>query len=443
MSFFKRIFKHIDERPATQPELRFGRYTDSYKQTGNYQAWDQSVEYFEQQQYLDSFRAFLRYLRDEHEDNVHWKDEGNTIRFELYQGSRLITGMADAQHVKAEAKVARAKSLHVVYMRRLVEHNFNFSYCRYALDPENNICAVFDTFTLDGSPYKIYYALKELAVHADKQDDLLLDEFETLDPIASAPLKEISEEEKMAKYGFICREVEQAIRIMDDGRLDKDEYPGGIGYLLLYLIYKLDYLTQPQGYMMESLERMHRLYFTNDNRTTAQKNLALAKELKKLAERPAADFYKEMYRTSATFGITLPANHKQIADFIDSELPHMDWYVDHGHPEVALAVPGFIVGYCLFHYAPPKPVKEFLHLYFRITEPGFFSALGFPEQFYLLNSGTFDKKAIRQAIHRIADENRDRYHGLHPDVSGLEYKDLPAFARTYLRMLARMEVVKH
>lgn len=441
MSLFNRLFRPVEDLPA-QPEVRFGRYTDSYKETENYKAWDQAVEAFEENQYLNSFRSFLRYLRDEHEDNVHWKDDGDAIQFELYQGSKLITGIANSQHVKAESKVARAKSLHVAFMRRLVEHNFNFSYCRYALDPDNNITAVFDTFTLDGSPYKIYYALKELAVHADKQDDLLLDEFETLDPIASAPVKAVPDEEKKAKYEFIRMEVERALRIMDDGRLDKDQFPGGIGYLLLHLIYKLDYLTQPQGYMMETLERMHRLYFTNDNKTTAQKNLALARELKKLAERPKSDFFKEMYRTSATFGITSPVNHKQIIDFIGSELPNMDWYVEHGHFEVALSVPGFIVGYCLFHYAPPKPVKDLLHLYFRITEPFFFSSLGFSESFYDGDAGTFDKKGIRQAIARITEDNRPQYPGLNPPVATLVFENMPAFARSFLQMLARMEVVK-
>ncbi len=437
MSFFKRIFQ-TTPTPSAGPDIRFGRYTDSYKEPENYQAWDQAVEAFEGGQYLNSIREFIGYLRDKREDNVLCTDEGDVIRFELHQGSRIISGIANAHHVKAEAKVAKAKTLNVAFMRRLVEHNFNFNYCRYALDPENNITAVFDTFTLDGSPYKIYYALKELALHADKQDDLLLDEFDVLEPISSAPLIPIPEHEKQAKYEYITRETEKALAVMDSGRLDKDQYPGGIGYLLLHLIYKLDYLTQPQGYMMEALERMNRLYFSSDEKNAAQKNLLLAKELKQLVTRPTADFFKEMYRTTATFGITTPVNHAQIAGFIEGELPNMTWYYEQGHQEIALAVPGFIVGYCLFHYAPPKPVKELLHLYVQITEADFFNALGFP----YLAPGLPDRKFVRQAVQRIVQNNRGTYPRLAPGIHTLQYKDMPSFCRSFLEMLAAMEVVK-
>jgi len=80
MSFLKRLFKNNDSQPAV-PEVRFGRYSDSYKETENYKAWDQAVEAFEEKQYLDSLRAFLRYLYDEHQDNVHWQDNGESIQF--------------------------------------------------------------------------------------------------------------------------------------------------------------------------------------------------------------------------------------------------------------------------------------------------------------------------------------------------------------------------
>ena len=61
-------------------------------------------------------------------------------------------------------------------MRRLVESNYVLEYSRYGLDDDDNLVIKFDTSALDASPYKLYYALKEVAANADKQDDLLLDE---------------------------------------------------------------------------------------------------------------------------------------------------------------------------------------------------------------------------------------------------------------------------
>ena len=54
---------------------------------------------------------------------------------------------------------------------------------RFALGESNELLVVFDTYTLDGSPYKLYFALKEMATQADKFDDLLLDEFDMLKPV--------------------------------------------------------------------------------------------------------------------------------------------------------------------------------------------------------------------------------------------------------------------
>ncbi len=439
MNLLNRLLKPAPPKPAL-PDIRFGRYSDAYKSPAHHQAWDMAVEAFEAGQYLNSFRSLLEYLRNDQQDNVQWTDEGSSISFELYQGSRRVAGVASTQHVKAEAKIAKANRLHVAFMRRLVEHNFNLNYCRYALDDTDHIVLMFDTFTLDGSPYKLYHALKELATHADKQDDLLLEEYEDLQPITTAPVWMLSQQEQQVKYEYILHEIQAILKVWESNRIDKDQYAGGMGYLLLQLIYKLDYLTQPQGYTMEALERMHRLYFSGDDKSAAQKNLMLVKELRQLAARPAEQFYKELYRTSATFGITTPVNHAMIADFIKGELSNMDWYYEHGYQEIALAVPSFIVGYCLFNYALPKPVRNLMHLYMHIIEAKFFEQLGIPSPWY--RAGMLQPRMVRQAIAQITAANKKEYPGLNPVVGSLQFKDLPTFARTFLHMIAEMEVIK-
>jgi hypothetical protein len=59
-------------------------------------------------------------------------------------------------------------------------HRLNFS--RFALDNDNHLCIVFQTGALDASPLKLLHALRELAINADKKDDLLLEEFKSLTP---------------------------------------------------------------------------------------------------------------------------------------------------------------------------------------------------------------------------------------------------------------------
>lgn len=442
MSLFDRLFsKKLAEQQ--EPDIRFGRYTDSYKTAAQYEAWDQSLEAFEQEDYIGSYRSFFSYIHDAREGNVVLQENGEErIEFELYQGSKKVVGFANAFQLKASATVAHADDLHIGFMRRLIEQNYDLKYSRFALAQNNDIQIIFDTYTLDGSPYKLYYALKEVATNADKQDDLLINEFPMLKQTQASHLRDLPREEKEVKYRFITEKIQSVFREMDHGNLDGNQYPLGVSYLLLDLCYRLDYLAKPEGFMMESLERMHRQFFAKDEKNTAQKNQVLRKEFEHLLERPKEELFKELYIVRSTFGITNPVNHDALVNLIDGELHNMDWFVEHGHEQIALAIPGYLAGYSLFYYAVPKPDRDFLHLYLQITEPDYFSALGFPDQYYRPEKGQFDKRAIRRAIKKIVETNQDHYPKMRPTLSSLRFDNLAAFAKSYLLMVRNLDVTK-
>ncbi len=441
MSFLDRLFGSKEEA-VQQPDIRFGRYSDSYKGTSNYDAWDEALEKFEAEQYVDCYKAFFNYLRDEEEDNVRWWGEENGLKFEIYQGSKKISGFADKNSLRAMAKIAQTEQLNVGFLRRLLEKNFSMNFGRFALGDDNELLVVFDTYSLDGSPYKLYFALKEMAIQADKFDDLLLDEFDMLKPVEVSHLIPISDEMKEVKYQFIQSKINDVLKEIKEGPLDATKYPGGIGYLLLDLIYKLDYLIKPEGFMMEALERMNRLFFAQDDKSVAEKNRLLSKELEKLLKRSKKSFFKEMYRVKATFGITPSVTHDRVVSFIDGELKHMDWYCENNYKMVAMAIPGFIVGYCLFNFASPRPDRDFLHLFYEITEYQYFKDLGFTINYVDEESGKLNKKVIKKAIEKIVDKNQGAFPKLSPSMSALNFSSMTEFAKSYLQMVRNLDLTK-
>ncbi len=424
---------------SREPVLRFGRYTDTYKQPSQYAAWDRSLQAFEEGNYLDSYLEFFNYLRDEREDNVRFWQEVEGIRFELFQGSKRIIGTADQHRVQAAARIARAGDPNIGFLRRLLEKNYGLKYSRFGLDDQNHITIVFDSHTVNASPYKLYFALKELAVNADKQDDLLLEEFKTLEQVDTEHLIHLPDNEKSIKYIFTRSRVENLFNASFRSKLNQDQYPDGFAYLLLNTVYKLDYLIRPEGYMMEALERMHRQYFAEDDRAKVEKNRMLWREFEKLRQRSEADFYREMYDVRSTFGITAPVYHDRLTGFIDTVLPNMDWYLDQGETDIALAIPGYIIGYALFNYALPKPDRDLFHLYYSITEPWFFTQLGFSRRYTDQQNGKLDKKAIRKAIKDVVDGNKEEYPKLNPALGLLNYNSLPEFARSFLLMIRKLD----
>jgi len=440
MNIFSRLFGK--GKAATAPEINFGRYTDAYKTAEQYDAWDESQDLFEAENYTEAYASFLKYLNDPAVRNVRYEKSANGIKFEFFQGSKKIIGFANQKQVIVEAKIAQTHQLDAAFMERLIRRNFDLKYARFALDDSDIITIKFDTYTMDGSPYKLYYALKELATNADKQDDLLEDEFQNITLVGVDHLKSISEKEKQIKYAFLIKKIEAVAHSIFDNNKTIEEYPGGLGYHLLNTAYKLDYLVCPEGFMMEALERIHRLYFSKDDRTMTEKVAMVRSEFQALLARPAEDYYREMYVTTSTFGITNPASHDRVRSFIDGELGNMKWFRQNGYLETALAVPGYIVGYCLFNYAIPLPDRAFFHLYYQIMEPEYFAKLGFSEIYYHVEKKVFDKKEIRRAIRNIVRTHRQKFPKLNPKIGSLDFTDCAGFAKSYLLMVRNVNMMK-
>lgn len=444
MNLIKRIF--TTKQKPQQPDIMFGRYTDAYKSKEQSILFNKSLEQFEADERIAAYRSFLTYLKDDQQDNIEWEQEeedGRTLlRFQFWQGSRRVFGVATEEKVVIESHIALADDLQVGFLRRLMEANYELKFSRFALTPDNALAIKFDSYGVDASPLKLLHAFRELAIHADKKDDLLLDEFKSLRPVeASGYQDNISEEEKAAKYTFIREQIEAAHELLDQAKPDPNKYPGTYAYLLLALAFKFDYLVKPEGFMMDALERIHTLYFAKNDRTPQVKIASMRKEFGKLMERSQADFFKEMYRTRSTFGASPAVGHQHIARLIEGELPKMDWPLQQNHTTLALAVPQYIVGFALFHYAPPQPVRDLLHLFYQITEPAFFRQLGFQIP-YTDAQGRLDKVAIQEAMREIKNQHRAEYLYFKPDITHLDFASSVLFAKSYLLMIKELDLIR-
>ncbi|PHI21089.1 hypothetical protein CEQ90_05255 [Lewinellaceae bacterium SD302] len=441
MSIWDRLFgENSRNSQDDEPDYRFGRYSDAYKTAANYRAWDEALAAFEIENYQPAFVAFLNYLRDEEEDNVRYQIEGEKLYFEFYQGSKRITGFADEEQFRAQARIARLGAVPAELFQRLTAENYELKYGRYAIDEERCLCLVFDSRLSDASPHKLYTALKEIALKADKKDDLLISEFKELLPVEINHLQQLTPEEKQAKHGFLTTKIDETLTYLSSNHLNPEEHPGAIAYLLLDLIYKLDYLLIPEGQTMEALERMHRMYFAHEkNQPVTYKNVRLIGELQELRQRAADSFAAELYAGKSTFGLTLPVTHDRVANNIRRDLHNMDWYQNNGFPKVALALPGYIVGYSLFNYATPPPARDLFHLYYRIREDAYFRQLGY-QQAYLGTDGRPHRRSIRSAISAIGEKHRKQYPRLRPVLGNLDFDNLTNFSRTYLEMVVELDL---
>ncbi|MCS7035141.1 MAG: hypothetical protein RMJ33_09950 [Saprospiraceae bacterium] len=435
MRFLKHLFG--PEKIQDPPELTLGRYTDAFKSKEQVAHWERALKAHEKGAYLDACRSIMEYLSNGGRSSVTWEEKDGTLHFQIRQGSQRISGCATPERVRAESRLAQADTLSVGFMRRLMEYNYELKFCRFALAPDNALTLCFETAPTDASPLKVVSALRELAIWADKHDDLLLDEFSVLTP-AEALRIELPAAEKEAKYHFICKEIRAAFDLMDKNVPKMEQHPGAYAYLLLAVVYRLDYLTRPEGFIMDVLERASRMYFAQEGQNIHLRVMALRRELQKVLDRPREQVVAELYRTESAFGVAMPLPFERLTQLIENEKPAMDWPLEQGYETLAMAVPQYIVSHTLFQYVPPKPVYELFRLFMRVTETDFFRSLGL--QTFVGAYGQLDRRAVLAAVEDIVARNQAEFPRLKPETRLLDFTSMPRFAKTFLEMICRLDL---
>ena len=420
----EKLFGRNKRKIEPEPAISFGRYSDNNKPVGKVNRWTDADNLFKEKKHTDSFDAFFDYLRDDAAGNVvHERNESNG-RFQLYQGSKIVRGSYDKEHLHAEVTLAKMPSPNVPVMRRLLEMNFNLYYSRYALDGER-LCMRFDSDIETANPNKLYYGLKELSTKADKQDDLLVQDFAMLQTTDTEHIIPIPSDEKEIKFQWLHKWIDETLSYTKT--LEADKFSGGIAYLLLALAYRLDYLIVPEGKILHDLEKVVVIYFKKDERQTTEKNRDMMVEFEKLRNRPKEEVFEALYRSKHTFAIVMPQNYKTIADSIYNANQNMKWYRDKNHLSIAAQIAEYGIAYCQYSYSLPRPVTEFFQLFMMVNHNEYFKALGFNNEYYKAETKQFDADKIADRIKDIINTWKAKYPNLKMKMENIRYDSLVSF----------------
>ncbi len=425
------------EEPPAGPDIPFGRYSDNNKPLAKVNRWTDADTLFKEKKYTDSFDAFFEYLRDDLAQNVVYERNGAEGRFEFYQGSKMVRGSFTGEQLKAEVTLARMPQPSVPVMRRLLEMNFNLYYSRFALENER-LCMRFDSEIETATPSKLYYGLKELAIKADKQDDLLVQDFSILETTDSEHIREIPATEKEVKFEYLQKWIVETLDTI--APLDADKFSGGIAYSLLSLIYRLDYLLTPEGKLLNDLEKITVIYFKKDERPVTEKNRDMIEAFKELKARPKEDIFKYLFRSKYTFAIVAPQQYKAIAESIHNANQNMVWYRDNNHPFIATQISEYGITFCQYSYSLPKAITQLIHLYMRVNYADYFSALGYKNLLYNPQKNEFDTDTIIDTIKSIQASWKEKYPFMDFKTQNLRFDSLVNFDLTFTNEMEFLNV---
>lgn len=427
---FDKIFGRGKKKGDSQaaPDIIFGRYSDNNKPVGKVSRWTDADSLFKEKKYTESFDSFFDYLRDEAEQNVVYERNGTEGRFHFYQGSKIVRGSFNNDMLRAEVTLARMPQPSVPVMRRLLEMNFNLYYNRFALD-QDRLCMNFDSDIETASPSKLYYGLKELATKADKQDDLLVKDFTVLQTTDSEHITEIPPAEKETKYEFLQKWIKQTLDTI--ASVDAEKFSGANAYMLLALLYRIDYLVAPEGKLLSDLEKIGFIYFKKDERPVIEKNRDMSEEFKKILDKPREEIYSSIFRSKYTFSIVAPQQYKAIADSIHSANVNMIWYRDNNYPLIASQIIEYGFSYCQYSYSLPRAITEFFHLFMMVNHPEYFVALGYKIAYYDPKTNEFARQSIINKIKDIQDKWKDKFPLLAFKTQNLKFDTLVNFNHSF------------
>ena len=423
------------EKKDTEPAITFGRYSDNNKSIEKIAKWTLADALFSEQKYAESIEAFFEYLADDGQQNVLLEKTGGVFQFQLYQGSKLVRGRMDDQRISASVALARMREPAIPVMRRLLEMNFNLYYSRYTL-LEDQICMHFDTSLRNASPNKLYYGLKEIATRSDKQDDLLLNEFAVLEATDTAHIDLIDAREKEIKYLFLEKWIRETLEHIT--ALDQEKFSGGISYMLLTLVFRIDYLVAPQGKTLSELEKIASAYYGKEDKSAPQRNPPMIESFNSLLKKDKEVLFSQLFRSRYTFAIVATQNFKLVSEKIVASLQNMEWYRDNNFPDIANKVMEYGFAFCQYSYSLPRPLTELFRLFMQVNYSEYFSALGFTTVYYNEKNNQFDGEEISEKIESLISFWQPKYPALNFRTKMLRFDTLIGFNQRFLQETAQL-----
>jgi hypothetical protein len=431
---FDKLFGWVRKKEE-DPPIPFGRYSDNNKSVEKVQRWTDADELFREKEYLKSVDAFFDYLCDDEQSNVIVEKTDSSYSFKVYQGTTVIKGQILNERIIAQAAIARMPEPSVPVMRRLLEMNFHLYYSRYTLHGDQ-ILMLFDSDMVSATPNKLYYGLKELATKADKQDDLLVSEFKFLEPLETDHISRLPDAEKDVKYTFLQKWINETLDYIDT--LDSEQFSGGISYLLLSLVFRIDYLISPEGKILSDLEKIATSYFSKDDKTVPERNPVMIEGFKKILAKTKDEICDQFFRSKYTFAIVAPHNMKSLSEAIQTALQNMVWYRDNNYPDIANKVMEYGFAFCQYSYSLPKPLSDLFRLFMQINYQDYFRALGFQSTYYNTERKDFNEDIIDDRIDAIIYYWKPKYPSLVFKTKKLKFDSLVNFNQSFLQEISEL-----
>ncbi len=429
MALISRLISSIlSKKEKNGLDIEFGKYTENLDISENIKIWQQLPLLYAKGQIFEAYKLLFDYLQNPEQQNLTYQQTEQGLKFEFYQGSKIVEGQITDNQIFAISKIATfSGQLSPSLLEFLLQENYKLRYNKF-IKTQNYIALQLEAPVSIMPPKALYQALRELAIFADSYDDVLVERYPGLQPVNIQHIMPLSENEIKVKTSFLRQWIKStlsAVEKLSKDRYSKEQNQGLISYLLLDLIYKIYYLIAPEGILLDFLKQLDKIFWKTEQ-TVMKKNDYLYSSLQQLYQQDDAYLRKSLYRVKATFSVVPVVKNSKIIDFISSELENINW-LRTNYPDYYLNAAQYIIGYLNFHVALKPLHRELMDILWRILNNDFFIALGYQTNF-LSRGKKLSSFNIEYNLNRILS----KYKAKHFRLSKLDYSSIQLFIKSYL-----------
>lgn len=439
---FRFINKHLSvSQIVDSSQLRLGRYCDAYKTVDQRKAWEFAEFHFSQGKYLKSFQHFLSFLLDPYEENISriTDSRDGTISFELFQGSRRISGLFTKDYCEAQTILGYSTQWPEALLKELLETNYSLHHCGYAFDAEDRLVLRMACQAREADPHKLYSGLNELALEADRQDDLITSQYQGVESQIEQHVRALPLDQVNHSVSWLRREITNLKGRYDVEKSSKGFKVLGFSYVLLDLVYRIEYLLTPQARMRMSLGKIHRNLFDMQGMDLAGRLEESVREIYQYREMDEAEIQKEFYQVVTTFGLSESISLLRWQQILRQQLEYINVFGEDANQKYACHIPGYIMGYSVYRFALPGFFRDLIGLYYILTSPDWAKGMGYPALGFYGNKGP-DRRGIVKTIRQLVKDWSDRYEFETFDLNQLKFDNEMALGQSWLQLMATTEI---
>ncbi len=424
----------------TKTELKhqFGRGINANLSKDEEDFFNISYEAFEAKDILNAYEYFFKslfnYSNEISNKNIIFTKTDEKLSFEIFQGSARINGTITKENLYAEAIITKKSSANVALKRLILERNYELTYTYYFSDDEYiKLKLSLDNITM--SPQKVFFPLREIALNADFDKEYIKSEFPEITIEDIVHLKPLDESELHIKYNFLHKWIDEITAKIST--LPSNDNAGMQSFILLYFIFKMDYLIVPKFSIFQKSSKKVQEYFSDENLTVEAKNEELRNYINELGKIDFEEFKTNFYDAKYSFNPTEKASNEEIDIFITESLAKIRWYKNNRYHQIIPTMYKYIALYLLYNYGLHPVTKGLLHTLVEIQNPDFFKALGY-NTLYDVDNSAFAKRAIISKVESIILPYQSRFKLLKPFGDKLNFTSLNEFSNSFYLQLKNL-----